>query len=382
MRKLILLLLFALTANVSAQDLPATKKMMHKLTSKDFWGRGYTKNGMARAANYLCKQFKNAGLQPIAGNNFRQNFSYAVNTFPRKMDVTVNGKKLIPGKDFIIDPASSGQKSAHILEVQKDSVTFIAQKERLIITLKDKLTWDVATKTEDYTALQINKKALSKKPETVSVNIENVFIPEFKTSNICGIIKGTREPDSILLITAHYDHLGGMGNHTYFPGANDNASGIAMLLNLAKYYGAHPQPYSIAFICFAGEEPGLLGSRYFTEHPLIPLNKVRFLINVDMVGTGEKGITAVNATLYPKEFAALKKLNDHKKYLPEIHSRGKAANSDHYYFTELGVPAFFIYTEGGIKAYHDVYDIEATLPLTKFADLFQLFLAFNKTLTQ
>jgi Zn-dependent M28 family amino/carboxypeptidase len=56
-----------------------------------------------------------------------------------------------------------------------------------------------------------------------------------------------------------------MGKDTYFPGANDNASGTSLLLGLAKYYAANPQPFTIAFICFAGEEAGLKGSKYFTN---------------------------------------------------------------------------------------------------------------------
>jgi len=64
----------------------------------------------------------------------------------------------------------------------------------------------------------------------------------------------------------------------------------------------------------------------------------------------------------------------------KVNPRGKAANSDHYYFTEKGVPAFFIYTLGGIKAYHDVFDISKTLPLTEYKDLFKLILKFNSSL--
>ena len=101
-----------------------------------------------------------------------------------------------------------------------------------------------------------------------------------------------------------------------------------------------------------------------------------------MVGTGESGITVVNATQHPKEFAALQKINDAQKYLIKINSRGKAANSDHHFFSEKGVPAFFIYTQGGISAYHDILDKSNTLPLTEFSDLFKLFVAFNKSLME
>ena len=134
------------------------------------------------------------------------------------------------------------------------------------------------------------------------------------------------------------------------------------------------------FICFAGEEAGLLGSKYFTEHPLIPLQKIRFLTNVDLVGTGVEGITVVNATEFAKEFEWLKQINAEHQLLAKINARTKAANSDHYWFTEKGVPAFFIYTLGGIKAYHDVFDKAATLPLNEYEDLLKFIVGFNKKL--
>jgi Zn-dependent M28 family amino/carboxypeptidase len=171
-----------------------------------------------------------------------------------------------------------------------------------------------------------------------------------------------------------------MGKDTYFPGANDNASGISLLLNLAHYYASHPAKYSIGFICFAGEEAGLLGSKYYTENPLVPLKNIRFLINTDLAGTGDEGITVVNATEFPREFAYMNAINDEDKLLIKIYPRGKAANSDHYFFTEKGVPAFFFYTMGGIKAYHDVFDKAETLPLNEHEDLFKLIVQFNQKL--
>jgi Zn-dependent M28 family amino/carboxypeptidase len=197
---------------------------------------------------------------------------------------------------------------------------------------------------------------------------------------VCGVVKGTVKPDSIIFITAHYDHLGGMGKDTYFPGANDNASGVSLLLNLAHYYAIHPQKYTIGFICFAGEEAGLRGSKYFTENPLVPLKNIRFLLNTDLAGTGEEGITVVNATEFPKEFGYMNAVNDEGKFLVKIYPRGKAAISDHYFFTEKGVPAFFFYTMGGIKAYHDVFDKAQTLPLNEQEDLFKLIVKFNEKL--
>ncbi|HKG07245.1 MAG TPA: M28 family peptidase [Pedobacter sp.] len=379
MKKRLLLLCLFISSQAISQDLKQARILLDTLTSKTLWGRGYTKGGMSKAAEFIAAEFNAYGLRPMEGKHFQQNFSYSANTFPGAMVVKIDGKALIPGKDFILLPESAGKKATGILQ-QKDSITFIDPEHRLMVRRKEKLTWSVAMQQEDYTGIEINKASLKEIPKNIEVDIESSLVKAFKTANICGMVRGTSKPDSLLLITAHYDHLGGMGRETYFPGANDNASGIAFLLSLAKYYAANPQPYSIGFICFAGEEAGLMGSKYFTENPLIPLEKIRFLINVDMVGTGETGITVVNATLHQAEFAMLNKINDKEKYLIKINSRGKAANSDHYFFTEKSVPAFFIYTQGGISAYHDVNDIAATLPFTEYEDLFRMFVAFNKQL--
>lgn len=377
MKKLLLLLLLTLTKPVFGQDLKMAGKVIDTLTSREMWGRGYSKDGMTKAASFISSSFAAYGLVPMDGKDFKQIFSYPANTFPGEMVLRVNGKLLLPGKDFLVTPESRGQKGVNIPLTKKDSVSFINMEHRILLLLKDKLTWSVAPEVADYTIIEVDRKAITETPENIEINIENKFLPAFQAANVCAMVKGTQYPDSILLITAHYDHLGSLGKDTYFPGANDNASGVALMLNLAKYYASQPQPYTMAFIGFAGEENGLQGSKYFTEHPLLDLQNIRFLTNVDMVGTGENGITVVNATIHPKEFALLQQINSDKKYLSKINSRGKAANSDHYFFTEKGVPAFFMYTQGGIAAYHDINDQATTLPLTAFGNLFKFFIDFN-----
>ena len=76
----------------------------------------------------------------------------------------------------------------------------------------------------------------------------------------------------------------------------------------------------------------------------------------------------------------LQKLNVQSNYLVDVQPRGKAAISDHYFFTYNGVPSFFIYTLGGIKAYHDIYDRAETLPLTKFEEVYNLLINFESYL--
>lgn len=376
--KLTLLLLLC-SLVTQAQDSLFARRIVDTLTSPYFWGRGYTNDGMGKAGRYIADQFKSYGLQPLNGNSYMQEFSYPVNTFPGKMGVSINGITLKPGVDFIVGNESRGVKAKGIL-TQQDSTHFIDTQNRIILSLENKLTWSVAQQVADYTSVQVNTKAVKQLPATIEVNIENKFIPDFKTANICGMVRGTLKPDSFIVYTAHYDHLGGMGKNTYFPGANDNASGVSQLLSLAKYFAAHPQPYSMVFIGFSGEEAGILGSKYFSEHPLVPLSNIRFLVNLDLNGTGDEGLMVVNATIHPKEFNLLQQLNNQNHYFIKIVSRGKAANSDHYWFTQLGVPAFYMYTMGGIKAYHDVFDISKTLPLNKYNSLFKMLVGFSEGL--
>jgi Zn-dependent M28 family amino/carboxypeptidase len=205
------------------------------------------------------------------------------------------------------------------------------------------------------------------------------LIPDFKSQNLGCRIKGSSGSDSVIVFSAHYDHLGGIGKDCYFPGANDNASGVSMVLNLLHYYTNHPPKYTTVFLFFAGEEAGLLGSAYFTESGQMDLQKIKFLINLDLLGTGDDGIMVVNGAIHQKEFERLNELNAKSNLLPQIRKRGKAANSDHYWFTEKGVPAFFVYTMGGISAYHDVYDRPETLPLTRYQSVFKLLTEFVST---
>src|ERR1700757_4598714 len=312
MRKNYIILLFVLGfISTHAQDSLYTRKVINTLCSKQFAGRGYIKNGLDVSAKYIVSELKKFKTTPLFNTGYYQWFDFNVNTFPGNMNVTVNGKILKPGIDFIISPESVGLKGKFNVE-KKDSVTYIGSSEPpIVLSLKRKLTFSVSTECANYCAIELLNNNTFNDIKTVEVTIENKLLNKYICKNICAYINGKDEKnDTVIMLTAHYDHLGGMGSKTYFPGANDNASGICELLSLARYYAQHPQPYTMAFICFSGEEAGLLGSKYFTENPLIPLSNIRFLLNMDILGTGEEGITVVNATVYPKEFAMIKQVNE------------------------------------------------------------------------
>lgn len=373
-RKLFAIVFFlSVTFFIKSQDSLYARLIIKKLTSKECYGRGYLNNGLDVAAKYITDQLKRFKAKPLFSTGYYQWFDFDVNTFPNNVGVKLNGKVIKPGSDFILNPQSGSIKGKFNLK-QIDSVTYkaIDSPIPLILSLKRKLTFSVATNSLAGCEVELLNKNQYKDLKTLDVNIESKVLTKFINKNICAYIDGTKNNDTCIYFTAHYDHLGGLGKKTFFAGANDNASGVSMLLNFIKYYSEHPPKYKTVFVFFAGEEAGLLGSKHFVEKGGIDLISIKFLINLDLLGTGDDGIMVTNGAVLTSQFEMLTKINSQKNYVKEIKKRGKAQNSDHYWFTEKGVPAFFIYTLGGIKAYHDVDDIEKTLPLTDYGDVFRL----------
>lgn len=361
-----------------AQDTNYVRQCLKYLCSETCYGRGYLKDGLAKSSKFIVNELKKNNALPLFSKGYYQNFYHSVNTFPKNCEVKLNGLLLKPGVDFILNPSSLGGKGKSTL-IQKDSVTFLGYDKGKSIELKlqKKLTFGVSdAANSSLTLVELDKAKLKSPPQSIEWRIDNKIIKNFESKNIGAYLKGAQFPDSFVVFTAHYDHLGGIGRQTYFPGANDNGAGISGLLDLVKYYKKNPPKYSVVFIFFAGEEAGLIGSSYFVNNSPIDLTKIKFLLNLDLIGTGDEGITVVNATEFKTAFENLKAINQEKQFIKLIKPRGKAANSDHYWFSEKGVPCFFIYTVGGINAYHDVFDIEKTLPLTDYVDLFKLLTLF------
>lgn len=177
----------------------------------------------------------------------------------------------------------------------------------------------------------------------------------YRSQNVCGYIPG--ETDSMIVFTAHYEHLG-MHGDTIFFGAHDNASGTAAVLDLARMLSAGKNRYTYVFLFFGGEESGLIGSGYFADMPLIKMNKVKLLVNIDLFCGGDEGLMVVNANAKETKpyVDLLEQLNEQRHYAAKIGRRDNARNSDHYYLSQ-DCPAIFIYTLGGpYGGYHSPTD--------------------------
>lgn len=417
MRKLIPVLAIILLGfnSLQAQDKAFARKIIDTLASESFHGRGYVNNGNGLAANFIAEIYDSLGLEKIS-DSFFQDFNIEINTLPKGVKVAVDKKVLQPGKDYLVEPGSPSVHGSYQLKYisekdlkdpnkllgslkKENKKTFIVfppydKNDKNIVNLinflrfdprspvdgiieltDNKLTWYGATWQGQRPSLIIRRSAFPENAEKITLNIKAEFEEQYKTQNVIGKITG--RSDSIVLITAHYDHLGRMGKNVYFPGANDNASGTALMLDLARHYSSLDSlPYTMVFIAFGAEETGLLGSRHFVKNPLFPLDKITFLLNFDLAGTGDEGIQVVNGSVFKDKFDLLREINDQHNLLPEVKIRGEACNSDHCPFYEKGVPGFFIYTLGGISAYHDIDDIAETLPLTEYEDYFRLMIEF------
>ncbi len=392
---------------VSGQDINYARTMLNQLASEKYHGRGYVKKGDAKASKLIANQFKIGGLNNFDGSYF-QKYSFSINTFPDKLSVSVDNRELIPGEDYVISlsaPSVNKEFEIHNLSgygTNPDSLIMAIYNigEKGMYLINEKNTRNIYGKTligiesvalltektpywhvsngeniENTAWLKIQKNKVPDSAKKIKVKFTNKYIENYQTQNVIAYVKGSKYPESYFVFTAHYDHLGMMGNHTYYPGANDNASGTSMLLDLARHYSLpENQPeYSIVFIAFSGEEAGLYGSRYFVENPLFPLEDVELVVNLDMVGSGSDGITVVNGTLYDSLMLKMNTINDKGEFIKEIKLRDESCNSDHCPFYQKGVKSIFIYTRGKeLTEYHTVDDRSENFPFTAYNGLFRL----------
>lgn len=414
MKKLWLVALFLLPTFVGiGQDTAKVRSLIEALCDPRYNGRGYVEQGDVRAADFLVRQCALRGMQPVNGS-FVQPFNLAVNTFPGELSLALNGWPKVTGQDFIPVPESPALhgafKATYIKPSWADNREKLFKlslkpkvKEGIVVldgsetspgnqaligrlnedplgargyfVLTDKkLTWSVGRKTNPKAILQLAKGEKHTKIKNVDLWMDQEWVDNYRSLNVMSMIPG--ESDSMIVFTAHYDHLGNMGGDTFIAGASDNASGTAMLIDIADHYRKNGPKYTTVFIWFAAEEAGLVGSRYFVENSPIDLDKIKFLLNLDLMADAKTGITAVNGKIFSGAFERLEAINTKKGYLPEVKARGAAANSDHFPFFEKGVPSFFIYTRGDYKHYHDIYDVPEYIPLTNYEKVFKLLIEF------
>lgn len=197
--------------------------------------------------------------------------------------------------------------------------------------------------------------------------VRRVVVPDSirKAKNVIGFLDNGAE--KTIVIGAHYDHLGegkqgsSRDSSSYgiiHNGADDNASGVAGLLELAKYYTENKaiEPFNFLFIAFGAEELGLVGSRYWVKNPTLALDKIHWMLNMDMIGrfNPSSGVSIIGYGTAPEFEDIFKDIDksQHVKHYTGYEGRG---GSDQTSFYEKNIPVLFFHT-GGHDDYHKPTD--------------------------
>ena len=211
--------------------------------------------------------------------------------------------------------------------------------------------------------------------KVVTIKMSTTHFPEGRGSNVIGLLKGS-DPElskDVIIIGAHLDHLGMC--YEMIPGANDNASAVAVMMGVAKAIAVNKIPLkrSVMFVAFGSEEQGLLGSKAFIADPVITLEK-SVLLNMDGVGIGQ-GINAAAGKDFPVLWSFIEDAN--KKYIHRTMVTGSFPNLgrprlDAAILLRAGVPSLSFSTFGSVNYYHVPMDNLEIIKPEIMEDLAQL----------
>lgn len=274
-----------------------------------------------------------------------------------------------PEPDELADPSSFGNEGDAVpfVHVKRSVIDAILQTTPLKVA--DEKTLSSLAEVSDY--IDQNLKPLSQEIVGWSADVSTRFAANtVSTDNLIGVIEGEGPlADETIVIGGHYDHLGygGFGSRTQnrtgeiHNGADDNASGTAAVVELARRIASGPKPKRrMVFICFSGEERGLIGSNYYVAHPVFPLEKTVAMLNFDMIGNLKNNRVDVNGVGSAAEFAEIVRKADEATPIDITVIPGAFAGSDHLPFYQRGIPVMFCFT-GMTDIYHTPDDDFSTL---------------------
>jgi hypothetical protein len=209
------------------------------------------------------------------------------------------------------------------------------------------------------------------------------------TANVIGIVPGIdpRLADQAVVIGAHYDHLGFGGRGSLVPGeraihngADDNASGVAALLELAQQFAARPMARTLIFVAFGGEELGTLGSQYYIAHPLWPVDQTVAMLNLDMVGRLREQLTVHGTGTSPTWVAILDDLDAQGSHPTIARVPDGFGPSDQSSFYGAQIPVLWFFT-GAHEQYHRPTDDLETIDGAGAVRVANLVSAITETIT-
>ncbi len=420
------LLTLAPAAQAQRADwLAQAKADVDSLTSDAFSGRGYADDGAARAAAFVARRMTAIGLEPMT-DAFAQPFRFDTDLVDGALlivsgDTLRMGVEALPyagsaaadvlgalvdvgdGTGGLVDPRKTrALVSGKIAVVTSDvaesmremlppAVTIPGARASVlarsgataVVLLVDDLTYGPAAFDLPIPMLVVKRSSWPQGAERARVVVRSRSNADVSAANVVGRVAGSGE-GAPLLILAHYDHLGSFADlsdssRVVFRGANDNASGTALLLALAQTIADDPLGRDVLFAAVGGEEQGLKGAGVL--HDALKSTPLAAVLNFDMVASGENGLLAFGGSDFPDLLARAQSLADSLDIGPIV-PRSNRANSDHYPFLESGTPGLYLLTSGGTQPYHSIGDVPETLEWDDFSSVYRLALALLRDLAE
>jgi hypothetical protein len=369
----------------------SVERIERTLSSDDMRGRKVFSPEIDKAAEFIASEFKKAGLQPVNGNSYLQEFAME----QRKL-VLAGGKmngRLLDEKNIAVlssrEELSIDQASGYKQVVVHAADTLNNIINRLLRTGGNYL---LMVDTMHRKWFDVNRRGGSQ-PFSLKGNIVMVLaneeageysiqikqtISSQPLKNVVGILPGKSKKDEYVIFSGHYDHLGvGKANaagDSIYNGANDDAAGTTAVVLLAHYFAKQKNnERTIIFAAFTGEESGAWGSRYFSQQ--FNPDQVIAMFNIEMIGTESKwGTNSAFITGYEKtDMGKILEKNlegTNFKFYPDPYpAQGLFYRSDNATLARLGVPAHTISTSkmDSEKYYHTQEDEIETLDMNNMA---------------
>lgn len=265
--------------------------------------------------------------------------------------------------------------------LQRDLIPAVEAGEKFI----KEIFGDVQVLKEIQRTIDENLKPRSFEIENVKIKMKVSFVKENTyANNVVGFVEGSDKAlkDEIIVVGAHYDHvgyfspsaIGSSEKDSIYNGADDNASGTVGMMEVAKAFGlGKDKPKrSILFIAFCGEEKGLLGSRYYVDNPLFPIEKTIAMVNLDMIGRNSIDSLILIGWSYSED---MKKLVEEENktigFKFSYDGEKDFPRSDQANFARKGVPVIFFHS-GEHEDYHKVSDETSKINFSKIEKVAKL----------